>query len=208
MEETAGETVGIAGEITRLIESTAAGDDAARDRLVELLYAELRCMAGSLMRGEARDHTLGATALVGETYLRLFRRFEEASGKAPLWADRRAFFAAASVAMRRVLVDHARAKKAQKRGGPAARRLRTVEIDAISAATSLDPADFLALDEAIQRLDEVDERAAMVTRLRFFGGRDIEAVAGLLGVSARTVKRDWEFARAWLSDQLAEENGV
>jgi len=101
VEETAGETVGIAGEITRLIESTAAGDDAARDRLVELLYAELRCMAGSLMRGEARDHTLGATALVGETYLRLFRRFEEASGKAPLWADRRAFFAAASVAMRR-----------------------------------------------------------------------------------------------------------
>lgn len=192
-------------DLTSLLERSAAGDDEARDRLTSLVFAELHAMARSRMSGERRDHTLGATALVSETYLRLFRHAETGEDTpGPGWGDRRAFFSAAATAMRRILIDHARARESQKRGGRRPGGVLRIEADAVAAAESLEPSEFLSLDEAISRLEEIDERAAQVTRLRFFAGQSVESVAGLLGVSDRTVKRDWDFARAWLRDWLEQ----
>ncbi len=186
------------GDVTRLLAASASGDVAARDRLAEVVYAEVHRMARGQMRGERPQHTLGATGLVHETFLKLFRR--EGGAEEMVWRSRRAFFSAAATAMRRVLVDHARARNAEKRGGRASPI--SVEADALAAATVLHPGDFLSLDDAISRLEEVDPRAADVVRLRFYAGREIKEVAGLLEVSDRTVKRDWEFAKAWLFDDL------
>lgn len=192
-------------DITRLLADSSAGSDEARDRLVGILYKELHSIARGQMAGERSDHTLGATALVSEAYLKLFRP-TPVDGAEPiaLWADRRAFFAAAVTAMRRVLIDHARARLTEKRGGTR-RKMPHFDADAVAAAQTLDPAEFLSLDEAISRLEEVDERAAKIMRLRFFGGLSVEAVADLLGVSERTAIRDWNFARAWLRERLVEE---
>ncbi|MEO1511454.1 MAG: ECF-type sigma factor, partial [Planctomycetota bacterium] len=144
------------GEITRLIAESSGGSDAARDRLTSILYAELHGMARSRMRGERPDHTLGATGLVNETYLRLFRSTGADHGDAGLpWRDRRAFFAAAATAMRRILIDHARAKKSDKRGGKRLKEGARIEADAVAAAESLDPSDYIALDEAIDRLEQI-----------------------------------------------------
>ena len=189
------------GDVTRLLSASASGDVAARDRLVELVYAEVHRMARGRMQGERPEHTLGATGLVHETFLKLFKH--PAQGPRMIWSDRQAFFSAAATAMRRVLVDHARARDAEKRGGKA--RNARIEADALVAANSMSSAEFLSLDHAISRLEEVDARAAEVVRLRFYAGRDIKELAELLGVSDRTVKRDWEFARAWLFDHLGEQ---
>lgn len=177
-------------------------------------------MARSLMASERPDHTLGATAVVSEAYLRLFRAGrvdDDGAGSNgpcgpngpmwPVWPDRGAFFAAAATAMRRVLIDHARARGTLKRGGPGRGVGQRVEADAVAAAASMEPADFLALDEAIQRLEHVDSRAAQVTRMRFFAGLDLDTVAQALEVSPRTAKRDWEFARAWLRRALDDGDG-
>ncbi|MBZ0172381.1 MAG: sigma-70 family RNA polymerase sigma factor [Phycisphaerales bacterium] len=188
------------GEVTRLLGESAAGSRPARDRLVEIVYAELHAMARSRLRGERAGHTLDATALVNETYLRLFRVAGESMP--PPFPDRAAFFSASATAMRRILVDHARGKAAVKRGGPRSARGVRVSLDAIDAAETLDPQDLLSLDEAISRLEVVDERAARVVRLRFYAGQSVEAIAEMLGVSDRTIKRDWEFARAWLSQAV------
>lgn len=187
-----------ADDVTRLLSASAEGDSSARDRLVEAVYAEIHRMARGQMRGERAGHTLGATGLVHETLIRLFK--QTGDGGAMAWGDRRAFFSAAATAMRRVLVDHARARATVKRGG-GDRPLR-IELDSFAAANSISSADFLALDEAISRLEEADARAADVVRLRFYAGREIKEVADLLGVSDRTVKRDWEFARAWLFESM------
>ena len=194
-------------DITRLLSDSASGDERARARLVELLFTELHTLARVQMASEKGGHTLGATALVSEAYLKLFRP-GAGEGGSPVepWADRRAFFAAAVTAMRRVLVDHARARLTKKRGGSSRRPMPNFDADAVAAAESLEPAEFLSLDEAISRLHEVDERAAQVTRLRFFAGLSVEAVAELLEVSDRTVLRDWNFARAWLRDALLEDD--
>ncbi|MEM0983510.1 MAG: ECF-type sigma factor [Planctomycetota bacterium] len=192
------------GDVTKLLAESASGSTSARDRLATLLYAELHGMARSRMLGERRDHTLGATGLVNETFVRLFQStgaVREDDGGLP-WRDRRAFFAAAATAMRRVLIDHARSRNTAKRGGRWRTERIRVEADAVAASESLTPHEFLALDEAMQALEQVDERAAKVTQLRFFGGQDIASVAELLEVSERTVKRDWEFARAWLHDAM------
>ncbi|USN99493.1 MAG: sigma-70 family RNA polymerase sigma factor [Phycisphaeraceae bacterium] len=188
------------GDITRLLGESAAGSTNARDRLVEIVYAELHAMAKSRLRSERPDHTLGATGLVNETYMRLFRVAGE--GVLPPFSDRAAFFSAAATAMRRVLVDHARGKAAVKRGGPRSLRGSRVSLDALDAAESLEPQELLSLDEAISRLEQVDERAARVVRLRFYAGQSVEAIAEMLEVSDRTIKRDWEFARAWLRQAL------
>jgi RNA polymerase sigma-70 factor, ECF subfamily len=189
------------GEITLLLESVAAGSAADRDRLMQIVYDELRIIANSYMRGERADHTLGATGLINESYLRLFR----VAGEEPpaFFRHRHAFYKAAATAMRRILIDHARARAAGKRasGHPIGR----ISIDLVEASTDADPYDLLSLDEALSRLEQEDERAATVVRLRFFGGREIEEVAEMLSVSARTIKRDWEFARARLQ-QLLEES--
>lgn len=191
-------------DITQLLADVATGSDEARNRLVEILFTELHMLARSQMAAERSGHTLGATALVSEAYMKLFRPLQTDGERTPEpWVDRRAFFAAAVTAMRRVLIDHARARLVAKRGG--ARRMPQFDADAVAAAQTLEPSEFLSLDEAISRLEEVDERAAQITRLRFFAGVSVEAAADLVGVSERTAIRDWNFARAWLHDQLAEE---
>lgn len=191
---------GNSNEITRLLGASADGSRDARDRLVEIVYAELHTMARSRLHSERPDHTLGATGLVNETYMRLFR--VAGQDQIPAFEDRVAFFSAAATAMRRVLVDHARGKAAVKRGGPRADRGSRVSLDAMDAAETLEPEDLLSLDEAISRLETVDERSARVVRLRFYAGQSIEAIAEMLGVSDRTIKRDWEFARAWLASEV------
>ena len=194
-----------AGDVTLLLEAARDGASGAQERLLELVYEELKRIAAGQMKGERSDHTLGATALVSESYLRLFRGVggeAAATGTLP-YGHRRAFYQAASTAMRRILVDHARSRGAVKRGGPK----RGVEIDvgSFSATMGVDPADLLSLDDALIRLEGEDERAATVVRLRFYGGRQLEEVAELLGVNVRTVKRDWEFARARLQELIESD---
>ena len=193
------------GEVTRLLEESAAGNVEARDKLVSILFGELHVMARNRMNDERQNHTLGATALVNETFLRLFRHFEPDTSQAEHWVNRKSFFSAAAVAMRRILIEHARARKAQKRGGAVAHIAEPIYADAVEAASTMAPDQFLALDEAITALEQIDARAAEVVRLRFFAGQPIEEIASILGTSDRTVKRDWQFARAWLRDALTEE---
>ena len=158
------------------------------ERLLPLIYDELRRIAARKMAEERADHTLQATALVNEAYLKLVGdrevRFE----------NRAHFFAQAAEAMRRLLVDHARRKGRVRHGGDRQR----VTLGAIDPIPSDDPEEILALDEALRRLEEQDARVGQVVKLRFFAGLDIEETAAALGISARTVKREWTFARAWL----------
>lgn len=189
-----------ADDVTQLLRASCEGDATSRDALLSAVHGELLGMARAQMRGERNDHTLGATALVHEAYLRLFRAL---SPDATVdWADRGAFYAAAATAMRRILVDHARTKARDKRGGSNAAS-RRVALDVLEAARSADPTTIIALDEAIEQLSSIDARAAEVVRLRFFAGLEQADIATLLGCTERTVKRDWAFARAWLHDALA-----
>lgn len=188
-------------DITLLLEQARQGSEQARSRLLELVYTELHALARSHMKGERGDHTLGATALVNESYLRLFRVTGMTAQTA--FHHRHAFYRAAAVAMRRILVDHARARAAAKR--PGSGRRAPISPDLLEASTTSDPLDLLSLDAALSRLEEEDDRAASVVRLRFFGGRSMDEIGELLGVTGRTAKRDWEFARARLQ-QLMEES--
>jgi RNA polymerase sigma factor (TIGR02999 family) len=179
-------------QIADLLIAWGGGDDAALEQLMPLVYEELRRLAHSCMRGERPGHTLQTTALVNEAYLRL------AHYRGPRGPERTQFFALAARLMRRVLVEHARAHGRQKRGG---RPLR-VELD---EATVLSPGrshEVLALDEALNRLAELDPRKGRVVELRFFGGLSNEEVAGVLKVSVKTVTRDWQVAEAWLRREL------
>jgi len=181
------------GDVTRILaELRGADPDQAWNRLVPLVYAELRGIARSHLRRERSSHTLAATALVHEAYLRLL------GGNYPTWNDRQHFFRAAAEAMRRVLVDHARKRARVKRGSKPVR----ISLSDVSIVTDDDPAALLALDEAIQRLEQQDPSAAEVVRLRFFAGLSVEDTAQALDLSERTVKREWAFARAWLYDAL------
>jgi len=191
------------GDITRLLELSASGEITARDDLATLLHQEIHSMAMAQMRGERRGHTLGATALVNETFLRLFGSADRAEGDLGItWTNRRTFFVAAATAMRRVLIDHARSRMTEKRGGGPSRRRLDIEADALAAAQTLEPSQFLDLDKAMNALANLDARAAEVTRLRVFAGLDVSQIAELLDVSDRTIKRDWQFARAWLRGYL------
>jgi RNA polymerase sigma-70 factor, ECF subfamily len=187
-------TAGDRQAVTQLLQRASAGDEQARASLFDVLYDELRRLAEAAMRRERPDHTLQATALVHETYVRLADdggRFE----------NRAHFFGVAASAMRRVLVDHARARRAQKRGGGDA--LVSVEdLDSLpgGAAGSV---DLVALDDALSRLAALDPRQAQVVELRFFGGLSVEETATLLDMSPRTIKREWQVARAWLKRELA-----
>lgn len=185
-----------AGDVTRLLNAAAAGDTRAPNEAFELIYDCLRGIARQRMAGERADHTLQATALVHEAYVRLLGKPDAQ------WAGRGHFFRAAAEAMRKILIDHARARNAAKRGGGKA-ALSIVGIASI--ASDADTAGFLALDDAILRLQEVDRQAAEVVRLRFYAGLDGPAVAEALGISERTVRRDWSFARGWLRDALERE---
>lgn len=187
-----------AEDLTRLLRAAGEGSTDAQTELLRCMYGELRSMAQARMRGERDGHTLSATALVHEAYLRLFMPGLPES----VWGagDRVAFYRAASAAMRRILIDHARARTAQKRGG--VERQQRIGLDLVAAAENSDPDELLALDQALSRLEEVDPRAAEVVRLRFFAGQDFECTAELLNISVRTAKRDWEFARAWLQQGI------
>ncbi len=184
-------------DVTVFLAAIERGEDSAVEKLLPIVYAELRMLARQQMTNERPDHTLQATALVHEAYMRLI------GGQELSWSNRRHFFQSAVEAMRRILIEHARRRGRQKRGGGR----REIPLDAVELAVRGDSEDLLSLDDAIRRLEKEDSRAAEIVRLRFFAGLDIEETAMLLGVSARTVKRDWTFARAWLHGALKEETG-
>ncbi|MDB6159812.1 MAG: hypothetical protein JWO04_3518 [Gammaproteobacteria bacterium] len=163
------------------------------DDLFTLVYAELRRIAGRQLRGERFGHTLCTTALVHEAW------FELAKLERIRWQSRSHFLALAAQAMRRVLIDYAVARRSQKRGGSCSHE--PLEVDALVAVTER-PEDFIALDEALQRLAVINERQARIVECRFFGGMSIEETADVLGSSSATVKRDWAVARAWLNREL------
>ena len=179
-----------AGEITLLLQDAARGDDAARERLLSLVYDQLRALAAARMARESPGHTLQPTALVHEAWLRL-------GGDAqPAWHNRAHFFGAAAEAMRRILVESARRKHAARHGGGQQR------VDAsdplLALAIPEPPAHVLAVHDALERLAQHDARKAEVVRLHYFAGLTLEEAAEVLGISEPTAKRDWTYARAWL----------
>jgi len=176
------------GEITAALAAIRGGDETAVPRLLPLVYEELRRVARRMMAREPPGQTLQPTALVHEAYLRLF-------GNGPTsWENRAHFFVAAATAMRRILVERARRRRAERHGG----QKRRVTLD--EGAVPADPpaTDLLALDDALGRLEAEDERAGRVVHLRYFAGLGIEETAELMGVSTATVSREWTYARAWL----------
>jgi RNA polymerase sigma factor (TIGR02999 family) len=181
------------GRITELLHALRVGDQTAQDDLFEIVYQELRRLARRQMAGERSGHTLQPTALVNEAYLRLL------GAEPPVFQDRAHFFAMAAQVMRRVLVDHARARRASKRGGTDRHCLELTPELAISE-DRLD--QVLQVDEALTRLATIDARQARIVELRYFSGLSEEEIADVLEISARTVKRDWKFARAWLRAEL------
>ena len=179
-------------EVTRLLQAWGQGDDAARDLLIPIVYDELRRRAASHLRHERRGHTLRPTELVHETYLRLCR--QDAA-----WQNREQFFGVASRLMRRILVDHARARAAAKRGGG----LRVTLVEGASATGPREP-DLLDLDAALGELAALDERQAHLVELRYFGGLSIDEAARVLQLSPATVSREWTAARTWLYRRLMQ----
>jgi RNA polymerase sigma factor (TIGR02999 family) len=192
MTNTAGEPRPSPGAVTRLLAKVGAGNQAAFDEVFPLVYAELRRIAAREMRREKPGRTLQTTALVHEAYLRLLK---DASLS---FQSRAHFLGIASRAMREILIEHARARSARKRGGGAVR----LTFDDVVASVSSPSVDVLALDEALQRLARLDERHARVVELRYFGGMSVEETAAALDLSPATVKRDWTLARAWLYREL------
>jgi RNA polymerase sigma-70 factor, ECF subfamily len=175
-----------------IVAAQAPSTGADSNSLILLLYDELHALAQRWFRRQPKDHTLQPTALVHEVYLRL------SQSSHPQWRDRTHFFAVAAAAMRRVLVDHARERRALKRGGG---RLARIDLDpALIAAPA--GVDIIALDAALTRLAALNERQSRIVELRFLGGLTVEETAAFLGVSPRTVKLDWNMARAWLRAQL------
>ena len=186
----------VTGEISRILAAVRDGDRDAFGAIFPLVYGELRRMARHRMRGERPGHTLSPTALVHEAYMKLagLERIE--------WQNRAQFFALAAQAMRQVLVDHALSRKAQKRGGGQVH----VTLDEGVGGHAPPTEEILALDEALRRLEEIDERRAKVVVCRFFAGMEVEETAAALDVSVATVKRDWSFARAWLNRELGQSH--
>jgi RNA polymerase sigma factor (TIGR02999 family) len=186
-------------DITLLLQQADAGDEGSIARLLPLVYNELRQLAHQQMNSERKDHTLQATALVHEAFIRLARTDGPAS------RGSRYFFAAAGEAMRRILVEHARARARIKRGGDGLQAPQQLPISGFDAAsTEVDDRDMLKLDAALSRLEQEDAEVAQMVRLRFFAGLSGEETALALGVSARSVDRDWAFARARLFQLMQE----
>ena len=180
-------------QVTELLIEWREGDEAALDRLMPLVYEELRRMAARYMRGEREGHTLQASALVNEAYMRL------ADHRNMQWQGRAHFFGVAAQAMRRVLVDHARTRDSGKRGGGQ----QKVVLDEAALAAVEPEADLVALDEALRELARFSERKARVVELRYFGGLSVEEAAEVLGVAPVTVMRDWRVAKMWLLRELS-----
>lgn len=184
-------------DITLLLRNAKSGAREDADRLMEAIYEDLRRLASSQLRGERAGHTLQPTALVHEAYLKLVDQ------RSTDWNDRLHFFAVASRIIRRILIDHARERAAQKRGGAAER----VPLDSIDQPAAEREIDLIALDEALKELAEISERQARIVELRFFGGCTVAEVATLLETGSRTVDRDWLAAKAWLYCRLTEDAG-
>ena len=180
--------------ITHLLNQWSDGDERALDRLTPLVYDELRRQAARYLRREYRVHTMQTTALVNEAYLRLI------DTKEVRWQGRAHFFAIAANVMRRILVDHARRRAAEKRGGAQIQ----VTLDRIVAPTKQSDIDVLAIDQALTKLEAIDRQQAEIVELRFFSGLSVEETAAALGISTRTVKRDWSVARAWLRREIGD----
>jgi RNA polymerase sigma factor (TIGR02999 family) len=178
--------------VTASLIAWAGGDETARERMLPLVYDELRQLAAGYLRRERPGHTLQPTALVHEAFLRLIDQREVD------WSNRAQFIGLAAVMMRRILVNHARDRRAAKRGGDAERVPLTVDVGRI-AATEV---DVLDLHETLERLASHDQRKSQIVELKFFGGLTHDEIAGTLGVSRPTVEREWRFARAWLSREL------
>lgn len=181
-------------DVTLLLQRMRVGDSGAASDLMPLIYKELHAIAARHMRNERPNHTLQSTVLVHEAFLQL-------AGTSKVdWQSRAHFFALASRAMRRVLVDHARAVNADKRPGAHQR----VELDS-GLGASENIVDLLALDEALERLATWDERQSQIVEMRFFAGLSFEEIAEVIGISERTAKRDWTMARAWLHTELTKD---
>lgn len=179
-------------DVTQLLEDLSAGKEQAIDRLLPAVHSELRRQAARYLRRERQNHTLQPTALVNEAFIRLIDQ------RNVRWQNRAHFFGVAAQAMRRILVDHARAQQRIKRGGVQ----QNVTLDEGMLAAAAKSIDVLALDEALSRLAALDERQARVVELRFFGGLSVEETAAVMGISPATVKREWSMAKAWLFTQL------
>ena len=177
--------------VTQLLGEWRSGDRQALDKLTPIVYEELRRLARYYMRGERSDHTLQATGLVHEAFSRL------AGAEVP-WQDRAHFFAVAARLMRRILIDHAKARRSEKRGGGA----RHTSFDDRQPASAAEPADLLDIDEALTRLSAVDARKADALVLHYFGGLTHDEIAQALDISAATVDRDLRLAKAWLKNEL------
>jgi RNA polymerase sigma factor (TIGR02999 family) len=188
---------GSSSDVTRLLNRLSDGHEAALDRLLPAVYNELRRIAHEELRGERDDVTIRTTALVHEAYMKLVDHADVD------WQDRQHFFAVAARAMRQVLVEHARKRAAQKRGGAGP----DLPLDKVTLPVETDTERLLALDDALDTLAGQDERAVKVVECRFFSGYTIEETADVLGVSPSTVKRDWRGAKAWLNRALDGAEG-
>ena len=181
--------------VTQLLIDLSKGDERAIDELLPLVYGELRKLAAAYMSRERSGHTLQPTALVHETYLKLINQRQVD------WKNRAHFFGLAAEIMRRILVNHARDRRAEKRGGDANRVSLSVAADSFEKQDL----DILALNEALEKLAEFDSRKARIVELKFFGGLTTKEIAEVLQISDATVEREWSFARAWLYDAIAKE---
>lgn len=183
------------GQVTQLLKAMAHGDQRAAEDLLPLVYAELHRLARSYMRRERPDHTLQATALINEAYLRLAHQDTD-------WNSREHFMGVAANTMRRVLVDYARAHRAEHRGG----RLQKVELreELVLSSDKLDEVEWL--DEALKRLEKHNTKQSKIVELRYFGGLAIEEITAVMGISERSVRREWTLARLWLFRQLGESS--
>jgi RNA polymerase sigma-70 factor, ECF subfamily len=180
-------------DITKLLHEWREGDADAFDELTRYVYDDLRRRAAAYMRNERREHTMEATGLVHEAFIKLIDKQKVD------WQDRNHFFAVAAQTMRRILVDHARTRKREKRGG----NNEDLPLEDARHVSSEQPrVDLVALDEALRALAAFDERQARIVELKYFGGMTLDETAEILGVSRVTVKRDWHIARAWLREQL------
>lgn len=181
--------------VTQLLLGWSKGDKEALDKLVPLVYDELRRQAARYLRRERAGHTLQTTALIHEAYLRLIDQ------KNVHWQNRAHFFGIAAQLMRRILVDHARTRKRAKRGGSDVR----VSFSEATLKAKGQDLDIVALDEALERLTEIDEQQSRIVELRFFSGLTVEETAEVLSISPATVKRDWSMAKAWLHREITDE---
>jgi RNA polymerase sigma-70 factor (ECF subfamily) len=184
-------------DVTVLLAELTKGNKDAASKLIPLVYDELRRLASGYMRRERGDHTLQATALVHEAYLKLVEQ------RSVDWQSRAHFFGIAAQVMRRILVDHARGHLREKRGGGE----RTVPIDEALVFAPEQSLELVKLDEALERLTKLDPRQGKIVELRFFGGLTVEQAADLLGISQKTVKRDWSMAKAWLHGEVRPTDG-